>query len=487
MKRKKLEIVFVSPEVAPFAKTGGLADVAESLPKALAALDCQIKVFLPLYRQVKLQKLPLKLIKDNIKIKIKKTNLYFSLYTFRDKGVNFFFIRNDRFFNRKYLYSTVKKDYPDNALRFAFFSQAVLAGLMHIRSRPDVIHCNEWQSALIPFYLKFLKHYLDYFKNTKTVFTIHNLIYQGLFSKKVMSEIGINKKFFNWKGLEFYGKLSLIKAGLIYSDALTTVSRGYAREILTWKFGCGLEGLLNMRKDRLYGIVNGVDYNQWNPKKDKFLKFNYDNKDLGSKLNCKKDLLKSLGLEVDPARPLLGNVSRLVPNKGIDIILESLDDIIKLNCCLVLLGLGNDDVNRRLKVLAKDYPKRIAVKVGFDNSLAHKIEAGCDIYLMPSRYEPCGLNQLYSLKYGTIPIVGAVGGLDDTIIDYRYDKKKGNGFKLKPVNKREFLRALRYAVEMFADKKSWNKIVSRVMTSDFSWKKSAKEYIKLYRGILSSR
>ena len=306
------------------------------------------------------------------------------------------------------------------------------------------------------------------------------MAYQGLFPEKVMPEIGIDREFFIPDKLEFYGKISFMKSGILYSDAISTVSKGYAREILTKEFGCGLDGLLNLRKSDLYGILNGADYAVWNPKTDGYIKAAYDAKKPENKVKCKKDLVAQMKLKASGDTPLLGVISRLAGQKGIDVIAESADEIVGLGCGLVILGAGDEKYHKLLKALARKYPKDIAVKIAFDNALAHKIEAGSDMFLMPSRYEPCGLNQMYSLKYGTIPVVNAVGGLDDTIIDYNQNHKGGNGFKFNQVNKAAFIDALKRALVVYRNKKEWKNLVIKAMGFDFSWKESAKEYIKLY-------
>jgi len=478
--KKPPKLLIASSEVVPFAKTGGLADVAGSLPLTLRSLGCDTKVIMPYYRQIKKQDFGIKLLKADIKVKLGAGTIKFSLYQCQREKVDFYFIEKDEYFDRDFLYGTPLGDYPDNALRFGFFANATLASIAAINFRPDVIHCNDWQTALIPFYLKYRPQYSSVFQGTKTLFTVHNMAYQGLFPKEVMPEIGIDREFFIPDKLEFYGKLSFIKSGILYSDAISTVSKGYAREILTEKFGCGLDGLLNLRKSDLYGILNGADYAVWNPKTDDYIKAAYDTKKPENKVKCKKDLTAQMKLRISEDTPLLGVISRLAEQKGIDIIAESADEIVGLGFGLVILGAGDKKYHRLLKALAKKYPKDIAVKIAFDNALAHKIEAGSDMFLMPSRYEPCGLNQMYSLKYGTIPVVTAVGGLDDTIIDYSQNNNGGNGFKFNQVNKADFINTLKRALTVYKNKRRWNKLVVKAMGFDFSWEESAKEYIKLY-------
>jgi starch synthase len=479
---KPLEIIFVSSEAVPYSKTGGLADVAGGLPQAIAKTGHNVSVFLPLYRATKEGKFNLKTNDKKLLVSLSNKSFAFELSEKKLGKVNIYFIKQDEFFDRDYLYATPFGDYPDNALRFAFYSKAVLESIVRLKKYPDLIHCNEWQTALIPFYIK---HGRTSPSGVKTLFTMHNLMYQGNFPKETVLELGIEDKFFNHQNLEFYGKLSFIKSGIIYSDVLNAVSKGYAREILTKKFGCGLEGILKKRKADLYGIINGVDYSKWNPEIDPLIKANYGPKSINRKDKCKEDLLRQVGSKGDFKGPLLGNISRLVANKGVDNILKAVPLIKKLDCKLILLGFGDGHYNDLFQNLAKEHPRHVFVTIGFDEKLAHKIEAGCDIFLMPSHYEPCGLNQLYSLKYGTIPVVGAVGGLDDTIVDYTKNPQTGNGFKYNKIGQVGFEDALKRAASLYKDKKSWKLLINRAMKMDFSWQQSAKEYIKLYRRVIA--
>lgn len=481
---KTQKILFVSPEVVPFAKTGGLADVAGTLPAQLKSLGCDVKVFLPFYRQTKKHDFGIKPLKKNLAAKLGASEIDFSLHHCKRQGVDFYFVEKDEYFDREFLYGLPSGDYSDNALRFAFFSSAVLSGAVALDFKPDIIHYNDWQTALIPFYIKYIPQDHQFFNDSKTLFTVHNLAYQGLFPKEVMSDLGVGYEFFTPDRLEFYGKFGFMKSAILYSDAISTVSKGYAKEILTEEFGCGLDGLLRVRKDDLYGILNGVDYADWNPKTDKFIKAQYDEKGLENKTLCKKDVLEQMGLKGSSVTaPLLGVVTRLAEQKGIDIIFNAAAQMMKLGCNLVVLGTGDEKYHGLLTALAKKHPKQIRVKIAFDNALAHKIEAGCDMFLMPSRYEPCGLNQMYSLKYGAIPVVRAVGGLDDTIIDYTQNPKDGNGFKFNEASVSDFMDALKRALAVYKNKKEWGKLQTQAMGFDFSWHHSAAEYLNLYKVI----
>lgn len=483
----KLKIAFISSEAVPFSKTGGLADVSAGLSQAIGEEGQEISLFLPFYRETKVQNFGIKIFKDGLSTDLGNKTIDFSLYSCRKGKVDFYFIDKDEYFDREFLYGTPEYDYPDNALRFAFFSKAVLKSLEAIQFKPDIIHCNDWQTALTFFYLKFSLGRESFFKGISTLFTIHNLAYRGIFPKEVLPQIGIGYEFFNPDNLEFYGDISYIKAGILYSDAITTVSKTYAREILSEEFADKLSGLIQSRKDNLYGIINGVDYSCWNPEKDSFIKANYNEKNLKNKTECKKDLVQETGLRISPKQPLLGMISRLVENKGIDIIITAIPQIVKLGCGLIILGKGEKKYAKLLTDLAKRYPEHLAVKIAFDNRFAHKIEAGSDIFLMPSRFEPCGLNQIYSLKYGTIPLVRAVGGLNDTVIDYLSNPRSGYGFKFDRADVGDFMEALKKAISIYKNRKQWQNLIVRAMRVDFSWTKSAREYIQLYKDLRKKR
>jgi len=312
------------------------------------------------------------------------------------------------------------------------------------------------------------------------------MAYQGLFNREVMRVLGLPKNLFTMNKLEFWGRVNFMKAGIIYSDAINTVSKGYAREILTQEFGCGLDGLLQTRKKDVYGIVNGADYSIWNPETDNFIAKKYSKGDLSGKIECKKDLLKQFGIEYSAERPVIGMITRLAEQKGIDLVADSMKEMLDLGVDFVLLGFGDEKYNNIFKDLAKRYKGRVGAKIDFDNALAHKIEAGSDMFLMPSRYEPCGLNQLYSMKYATVPVVRAVGGLDDTVENFNPATRKGNGFKFKHATKDAVLTAIKKATTLYKDKPSWNALLQNCLSHDFSWSSSAEKYEKLYEKILKS-
>lgn len=467
-----MNILFVSSEVFPFAKTGGLADVIGSLPEALSKRGHNCSIILPFYRCVREKGFSAELFKKD----------FFNLYRLRHNSVTVYFVEKDEYYDREQLYGTPKGDYPDNALRFGFFANAVIDSIPSI-GKLDIIHCNDWQSALIPLYIKLFHKEEPYLKSARLIFTIHNMAYQGLFDKIFMKPLGLPNRLFNYKQLEFYKRFSFMKAGIIYSDAISTVSEGYAREILTKEYGCGMEGLLKTRERDLYGIVNGVDYSVWNPETDRFIVSRYSDKDLSGKVECKKDVLKEFGMGYNPDRPLAAMITRLAEQKGVDLIAESMDRILELGVDFILLGFGDENYNNIFKQLAERHKGRIGVKIDFDNTLSHKMEAGADIFLMPSRYEPCGLNQLYSMKYATVPVVRAVGGLDDTVKNFDPATKKGNGFKFKDGTSDALLSSLKEAVDVFKKKDLWKALLYNGLACDYSWNSSAEKYESLYNKI----
>lgn len=482
--KDSMKILIVSSEVFPFAKVGGLADVAGSLSKSLVSLGCDARVIMPLYGCVDREKFGLVKEKANIRHPLTGVMRSFDLFSCKISGTTVYFIENKEYFSRDEIYGGQSGDCPDNASRFSFFSKAALAAIKELDFKPDIIHCNDWQSALIPFYLKFKLVKDSFYKGIKVLFTIHNMAYQGLFEKKVMKKVGIPASFFNIDGVEFHGKLNFMKAGLVYSDAVSTVSPRYAEEIMTPEYGYGLEGALKGRREDVYGILNGVDYSIWSPGSDNFLKENFDTDSLEKKTECKKDLLKQVDLSISPDKPLLGSVTRLVEQKGMDLLANITDRIVQLGAGVVMLGQGGQNYNNVFRSLAEKYPENVSVSIEFNEELAHKIEAGCDIFLMPSRYEPCGLNQMYSIKYGTIPVVRATGGLDDAIIDFDKNRKRGNGFKFGPAGEEAFFEAIQRAVSCYKDRGLWRKLMVQAMSYDYSWEHSTKEYIQLYKRIL---
>jgi len=483
---KKLKILIAASEIVPFAKTGGLADVAGSLPVALEHLGHEVRLIMPYYQMVKKSKVKVEDTQVTIDIeiadKIIKAKILKSKF---GKNITVYFIANDNYYDRPELYRTPLGDYSDNAERFIFFSKAIIETLKQLKFQPDIIHCNDWQTGLVPVLLKVNEKDNPFFSKTGTVFTIHNLAYQGLFWHLDMPLTNLPWDVFNPEGIEFYGKINLMKAGIIYSNVINTVSKQYSKEIQTPEFGCGLEGVLKKRDSDLYGILNGVDYTEWSPDKDKFIKAHFSADNLAGKQVCKDDLIDAYGLKSQKDWPVISIISRLADQKGFDLIAEQIDAILKMDVIFILLGTGEEKYHKLFQQIAKKYPQKAGIKIAFDNSLAHKIEAGSDFFLMPSHYEPCGLNQMYSMKYGTIPIVRATGGLDDTIKNYNPKTGKGNGFKFKNYTSAAMLSKIKEALEIYHSKKDWKKLVSNAMSEDFSWDKSAKEYEKLYQKSLA--
>jgi starch synthase len=457
-----MRIAFCSSEVYPFAKTGGLADVSGSLPLSLAALGHQVKIFMPWYKGIEPEK------------------HFDDFATIEHQGIEVIFIKNEHFFKRDYLYTTDKGDYPDNLERFAFFSRQILKVLKELNFSPDIIHNNDWQTSLVSVYLKIFYNDDDFFQDTKTILTIHNLVFQGIFDKKNFEHLGISWDYFNMHYLEFYGKINLLKGGIIFSDAITTVSPTYACQIQTNEFGCGLEGVLIEKKDRLKGILNGIDYKVWDPKIDGLIYKKYA-KSLKTKLENKLSLQKEMKLAQDKDILLFGMVSRLTEQKGLDILTESIEVILKKSQ-LIILGTGDLKYHKKLKEIQKKNKDKFSLHIDFDEALAHKIYAGSDVFLLPSRFEPCGLSQLISFKYGAIPLVNLTGGLVDTVSDLA---KGGSGFTLKKYDKNSLIKLIKKAQRLFKDKKKWNSIVKANMKRDFSWKKAAKKYLDLYQDLVN--
>jgi starch synthase len=483
----KLKILFAASEVTPFAKTGGLADVVGSLPAALAQLGHQVVIVMPYYRSVKEGSFNLKQHDKFLSIPFKGQQLNVSVHTATSKrNTQVYFIQRDEFFDRSGLYGTPSGDYFDNPERFIFFSRGVLELTKLIGFQPDIIHCHDWQTSLVPVYTKSLYKNDPVFKRARSVFTIHNLAYQGVFPKEMMTTSELPLELFAMSGLEYYGKMNFMKGGIVFSDVITTVSEKYAQEIQTPDYGYGLDGVLRDKRARIHGILNGVDYAAWNPKTDPHIAANFDSRDLSGKKTCKGDLAKVFRLKSPPRFPIIGIVSRLADQKGFDILAEAMDELLKMDLRLVVLGTGDDKYEKQFDSLGKKHAGRLGVKIGFDNALAHKIEAGSDMFLMPSKYEPCGLNQMYSLKYGTIPIVRATGGLDDTIQKFDPQTGEGNGFKFADYSSRALLDEVQRAQDVYADQGTWLKLVKKAMRMDFSWKRSALKYAEIYTQLKES-
>jgi starch synthase len=456
-----MKIVLCSSEVVPFAKTGGLADVAGALPIALEELGHEVIIAMPRYKEI-----------QESRFKIQRAGKDVS-YSILGRGIKVYFIENDKYFNRDGLYGDKKGDHKDNLERFSYYCKRTLELLKEINFSADVIHCNDWQTCLIPVYLKALYSMDAFYKNIKTILTIHNIGYQGLFPKEEFPKLGLDWSLFNIKALEYYNQINLLKGGMVFSDLLNTVSTAYSQEIQTKEFGFGLEGVLAERKESLFGILNGLDYSLWNPAQDELIAAKYSVRNIEDKYKNKRDLQKICGLPLKEDLPLLGIVSRLAEQKGFDILAEGIEKICKMDLQLVILGTGEEKYHLILEKIVKKYPKVISLHLKFDNTLAHKIYAGSDIFLMPSKYEPCGLGQLISFAYGTLPLVFKTGGLADTVT-------ADNGFVFDKYSKGDLIKTVGKAVTAFANKKKWTALMVKGMGYNFSWKESAKSYIKLY-------
>jgi starch synthase len=486
-----MRILFASSEVVPFAKTGGLADVAGALPKELAKMDNDVVIIMPRYRQVSKEKFKLKLEFD-IKVELGGQEITGSIYSTKVTGskVRIYFVDNPLFFDRQELYQESGIDYEDNAERFIFYSKAVFALCQKLKWSPEIMHCNDWQTGLIPVLLKDIYNKEPLFKKTRTIFTVHNLAYQGLFEKMVIEKTGLSWEYFSVDRLEFWGKLNFMKGGLLYADKINTVSRKYSEEIQTEEFGAGLNGVIKSRQKDLYGIINGVDYKIFSPTKDPHIHKPYSLKTLEIKEDNKKHLLKKIGLRYRKKAPLLGIISRLADQKGFDILSGIMEKILEQNVQFVLLGTGMPKYHKLFATLEEKFPKKMKAILSFDPVLAQEIYAGVDIFLMPSHYEPCGLGQLISMKYGTIPVVRETGGLADTVVDFDlakdFEQDKGNGFVFQEYDKDKLFDTIMRSVKTFKDESAWHKVQANAMKSDYSWKNSAKQYIRVYEDALQT-
>ncbi len=478
-----MKVAFLASEVIPYAKTGGLADVAGALPKFLAGLGAEVRVFMPLYQEVRKKGLPLEPVLDRAVLRMGGRDLAYKVFGHRSEGVTVLFIDRPAYYERDHLYGTATGDYPDNGERFAFFCRAALETMKSLEFRPDIVHGHDWQAAAVFAYLKFVYADDPFFARTRSLFTIHNLAYQGLFERDVLGKIDLPDALFNMNDLEYFGQVNALKAGILYATAVTTVSPRYSREIQTPEFGCGLDGLLRSRAGVLHGILNGVDYSDWDPATDRLIPANFGPGDLAGKKACREELGRMFGLDLPPARPLAGMVTRLAGQKGLDILCEALDSLLGLDVSLVILGTGDKKIQDFLVAAQKKHPTRLGLKIAFDEKIAHTIYAGTDMFLIPSRYEPCGLTQMYAMKYGTVPVVRATGGLDDSVEEFDAAAGTGNGFKFDEAAPGPLLEATSRAIHAFARPGEWTTLVRNAMAADFSWERSAATYIALYEMI----
>jgi len=473
-----LKILFVSAEVSPYSKSGGLGDVAGSLPKALRKKDVDVRVVMPLYKTV-----PAHLI-ENAK-EVAKFTVHLSWRsqeaTILALGEEVYFIQNEHYFGRDGYYG-----YGDDYERFAFFAKAAVEMLGHINFEADILHCNDWHAALAPTYLRDMYRGFPFYSQMKSLLTIHNLNYQGIFGREVLWDIGLNDGYFTNGDLEFYGNISLLKAGIVHADAISTVSETYAEEIQTPAYGYGMDGLLHKRgtiSGKLYGITNGIDMEENNPETDPRIHVNFNAASLDKKRENKHRLQEELGLPVCDA-PMIAMVTRLAEQKGLDILAIALEELAHMDIQLVILGTGEERYEHLLKEYAWRFPDKISANIRFDATVAQHIYAGADMFLMPSVYEPCGLGQLFAMRYGTVPIVRKTGGLADTVQHFSWDKNTGNGFVFEHYVASGLMWAIKEALHVYATAEKWEAVVKNAMNGDYSWDKAAENYIDMYRCII---
>jgi starch synthase len=482
----EMNILFLSPEVAPFAKTGGLADVAGSLPSALVRQGAVVLVVLPLYRLIREKDLDLRPLDIKLGVRLGAQDLGVNVYeTEVEDRLKVCFLEREDMFDRPNLYGNAAGDYYDNLERFSLYAHAALKLAEALLFRPRVIHCHDWQTGLVPPLVKGPYGSSEMVGRVPTVFTIHNIGYQGLFPNEKLGVTSLSRAdFYQAEGLEYWGNISLLKAGIVYASAVTTVSPGYSREIQSREYGRGMEGILSNRKKDLHGILNGVDYGVWDPAIDRLIPCNYSPRHMSGKRRCKQSLMEEMGIAPSfREKPVLAMISRLDAQKGLDLLLEILDRLLEMEVAMVVLGTGEEAIQQGLKHAATRHPGKIGIEIGFNEGLAHRIMAGADLFLIPSRYEPCGLTQMYALKYGTVPVVRATGGLDDTIVAFDPQTGEGNGFKFSEYAAGPFLREIEAALALYENKGLWDRLTANGMRADFSWDRSARLYLDLFRAI----
>ncbi|MCI0339119.1 MAG: glycogen synthase [Acidobacteria bacterium] len=483
-----MRVILASSEVFPYSKTGGLADVAGALPKALARIGCDISVVAPRYIGLGRRHGDIsddhtgELLFDDLSIPFAGGVRYAAVWRDWMDGAPIYFIDNAEYFGHGYIYGSGNFDVE----RFAFFSRASLELAKRIGGPPDIIHCNDWQTGFIPAYLATAYAGDSFFERTATLFTIHNLGYQGFFDPNLLSHLGFAWDVYQY-GMEFHGMASAMKSGIYFSTALSTVSPKYAQEIQTPEFGNKLDGLLRWRRIDLIGILNGVDYHEWSPETDRNIAVNYSINDLGGKLECKRDLLQRYRLPADLEKPVVAIISRLTTQKGIDLVAQSIWRMLEAGALFIVLGSGAESYENYFQHVRDTLPQQVGVYFGYNNTLAHQIEAGADMFLMPSAYEPCGLNQMYSLKYGTVPIVRGVGGLDDTIHNFERATEKGNGYKFYDYSPDRLIEKFYEALMVYYDRDLWRKLQRNGMHADHSWDRVAHDYFDAYQRVAAAK
>ncbi|MFQ6069398.1 MAG: glycogen synthase [Candidatus Aminicenantales bacterium] len=484
---QKIRVLYVSSELAPFAKSGEMADVASSLPKYLSALGVEVAVVMPRYRRPEIDSLDMDLVEDKLPVSLGEERVKARAFKAEPGHYRIYLIDNPKYFLRENIYGTEKGDYLDNDERFIFFNRAVLEFVLKKKMEVDIIHCNNWPTALIPLFLKTHYAHKAHFRSTATVLTLHNIAYQGDFPPETLSLTGLDWSYFNPQQLSFDGRFNFLKAGIMFSDVLNTVSSTYKREIQREEHSFGLDRLLKKRRDVFFSIRNGIDCEVWNPETDPFIAANYSLSDLKPKRECKLNLIDEFGLKMAEKTPLLGVVSYLTSYKGFDILFDVVDELMAMEVGLVVLGKGEEKYGNALLKLRERYPQRIGVKLEMSQSLAHKVAAGADMLLIPSLYEPCGLHQLYSFRYGTVPVVRATGGLRETVRPFNPRTGRGNGFVFKEYSARAFLHTFKTALQYYRQPPLWLKIMKAGLEEDFSWDTAARKYIRLYRKALKLR
>ncbi len=481
-----MKIVHATGELFPYVKTGGLADAAGSIVETLAEYGHHVAVFLPGYRTV-LEHPDASAATSVMSIGVELGDEFLSGEILAIKprpNLTVYLVRRDEYFDRRHPYGRPGRDYDDNAQRFVFFGKAVVESVIRLGLKPDVVHCHDWQAALIPLFLRIEERRRALAVAGKTVLTIHNLAFQGIFPRKTFALTGLPDELLGMDGLEYYGQINMLKGGILFADRLTTVSHTYAREILTPEFGCGLEGVLQLRSDDLVSVLNGINPHVWNPATDRHLPENYTAADRAGKKACRRALLRECGFGEDFAGPILGMICRFTEQKGIHLLPGTGDFFQGDRARLVVLGSGAPEYERVVREWAAERPEAVHVAFGLDEVRSHLIEAGCDFFLMPSIFEPCGLNQMYSQRYGTVPVVSRVGGLADTVTDVDAEPGQGTGIHFEPDDVDALRGALERAETLYRDRKTLNTVISRCMKKDFSWRTAVRAYESLYREII---
>ncbi|MBW1917404.1 MAG: glycogen synthase GlgA [Deltaproteobacteria bacterium] len=483
-----MQIMIVAPEAKPFARNGGLAEVIHGLAWALVRQGHQVSVVTPYYRQTQDGGWPIAFSGKTLNIPLSIKTLTAEIYHIQvHPKLQIFFVGQDCLFNREGIYGTPYGDYEDNAERFIFLSRAVPEMIEALELDIDVCHCHEWHTGLIPAYLRNLYRDRSHLSSIATLYTVHNVGWQGIFPHYDLPLTGFGWEFFNSKTMEFYGKINLMKTGLVFADLINTVSETYRREILTPEYGAGLEGVFQERAQDLYGVLNGVDYETWDPSLDKLIASPFSRENLSGKKTCKTALAKYFGIELAEHQPMIGMTTRLTERKGIELVRDIMEELVNLNVAFVIQATGEERYQYFFTEFQQRNPHQVGVRIGYSEDLAHQIIAGSDMFLMPSRYEPCGLDQLYCLRYGTIPVVRATGGLDETIQDYDLPSGEGTGFKFQNYTAADLLVAIQRALSVYQDQSAWQKLIQQAMAQDFSWDKSVQKYLELYQKAMEKR